>query len=183
MMACIKGKNGTMDYVWIFEQYYRGLAYFAYRLLKDREAGEDVVQDVFVMLFEKGVPFEKSGVLKSFLYITVRNRCLDYLKHQKVVEKHQADSLLVGKEPSHDSIWAALVESETLSIVKEAIDQLPCECAKVMHLVLLEYNSIEIAEKLDVEPSTVRAQKQRGLLLLKKYIPQHLFVFVFGGMI
>ena len=165
-MVCVENNNGIKDYTLIFEQYYRRLVYFAYRLLKDREAGEDVVQDVFVMLFEKGVPFENSDLLKSFLYITVRNRCLDYLKHRKVVEKHQA-----------------LVESETLSIVKEAIDQLPCECAKVMHLVLLEYNSTEIAEKLDVEPSTVRAQKQRGLLLLKKYIPQHLFVFVFGGMI
>lgn len=180
-MVCVENKNGIKDYTLIFEQYYRRLVYFAYRLLKDREAGEDVVQDVFVMLFEKGVPFENSDLLKSFLYITVRNRCLDYLKHQKVVEKHQTDSLLVGKEPSHDSIWAALVESETLSIIKEAIDQLPCECAKVMHLALLGYNSTEIAQKLDVEPSTVRAQKQRGLSLLKKYIPQHLFVFILGN--
>lgn len=146
MMACIKGKMEQWIMCGFLMQYYRGLAYFAYRLLKDREAGEDVVQDVFVMLFEKGVPFEKSGVLKSFLYITVRNRCLDYLKHQKVIEKHQAESLLAGGEPSHDSIWAALVESETLSIIKKAIDQLPCECAKVMRLSLSGYNSTEIAE-------------------------------------
>ena len=181
-MVYVKDKDGVFDYALIFERYYRRLVYFAFRLLKNKEAGEDIVQDVFMMLFERGDSFEDSDLLKSFLYITVRNRCLDYLKHRKVMERHQAVSIAFGKELSYDSIWASLVEAETLSIIKEAIDQLPTECAKVMHLALLGYNSTEIAKKLNVEPSTVRAQKQRGISLLKRYIPQHLCVFVFGGL-
>lgn len=160
----------------VFEKHYRELAYFASSILKDKEAGEDVVQDVFVMLFEKGFPVEEDEELKAFLYVVVRNRCLDHIKHLKIVEKYQQGN--EEKEPSQDSILASIIETETLSILKREIDLLPMECAKVMRLFLFGYNSTEIAQQLGIEPSTVRAQKQRGVSLLKKTLPPQFFLFI-----
>lgn len=160
----------------IFQMYYRELAYFASHILKDQTAAEDVVQDVFVMLFEKGFPVEEEEELKAYLYVVVRNRCLDHIKHLKIVEKHQQES--EGRELSQDSMLASIIETETLSILKREIDLLPLECAKVMRLFLFGYNSTEIAQQLGIEPSTVRAQKQRGVLLLKKTLPPSIFLFI-----
>ena len=74
--------------------------------MKDKGAAEDVVQDVFVMLFEKGFPVEEDEELKAFLYVVVRNRCLDHIKHLKIVEKYQQGN--EEKEPSQDSILASI---------------------------------------------------------------------------
>lgn len=172
-----KEKKDSDSCTRVFEKYYRELAYFAFRILKDRDAGEDVVQDMFVMLFEKGLPEGDGEALKSYLYVTVRNRCLDYLKHLKVVEKYQVEN--AEGETFEESILASLIETEVLSILKREIDALPKECAKVMRLLLVGYNSVEVAQELHVEPSTVRAQKQRGLMLLKKTLPRNIFLFFF----
>ena len=160
----------------IFQMYYRELAYFASRVLKDQTAAEDVVQDVFVSLFERGIPVEEEDDLKAYLYVVVRNRCLDQIKHLKVVEKHRQEG--EEQEPSQDSVLASIIETETLWILKREIDLLPVECAKVMRLFLFGYNSTEIAQQLGIEPSTVRAQKQRGILLLKKTLPPQIFLFI-----
>lgn len=171
-----RGKTGDEICTRIFEIYYRELAYFASRLLKDLETGEDIVQDVFVMLFEKGFPDIDGEELKSYLYVVVRNRCLDYIKHLKIVEKYQQVS--DENEEFQDSIVASIIETETLSILKREIELLPPECAKIMQLFLLGDNSTEIAQKLGVEPSTVRAQKQRGISLLKNTLPPQIFLLI-----
>ena len=165
-MLLDREKNRDKICTRVFEKYYRELAFFASRVLKDMEAAEDVVQDVFVMLFEKGIP----------VYFIVRNRCLDYIKHLKIVEKHQQEN--VGTEVSQESILASIIETETLSILKREIELLPAECAKVMRLSLFGYNSTEIARQLGIEPSTVRAQKQRGISLLKNTLPSRIFLLV-----
>lgn len=158
----------------VFKKYYRELAYFASRVLKDQEAGEDMVQDVFVMLYEKGIPVGEEEEVRSYLFVAVRNRCFDYLKHLKIVEKHQKEN--EDDELAYDSIVASIIETETLTILKQEIDLLPAECGKVMRLLIQGYNSTEIAQQLGVEPSTVRAQKQRGIMLLKKKLPPQIFL-------
>ena len=175
-MLLDREKNRDKICTRVFEKYYRELAFFASRVLKDMEAAEDVVQDVFVMLFEKGIPVEDEEELSSYLYVIVRNRCLDYIKHLKIVEKHQQENL--GTEVSQESILASIIETETLSILKREIELLPAECAKVMRLSLFGYNSTEIARQLGIEPSTVRAQKQRGISLLKNTLPSRIFLLV-----
>lgn len=160
----------------VFKKYYRELAYFASRVLKDLEAGEDVVQDVFVMLYEKGVPVGEEEEVRSFLFVAVRNRCFDYLKHLKIVEKHQQKN--EDEEVVNDTIVASIIETETLSILKREIDLLPVECGKVMRLLIQGYNSTEVAQQLGVEASTVRAQKQRGIMLLKKKLPPQVFLVI-----
>lgn len=78
---------------------------------------------------------------------------------------------------SNESIIEAITDAELLSLINKAISRLPAECAKVMKLILQGHSSAEISVLLDLAQSTVRAQKRRGLLLLRQYMPNEAFTF------
>lgn len=60
----------------LFEKYHTRLCYFANTLLPFSEGAEDVVQEAFVKLWQKKIDFHSLNAVKTFLYITVKNRCL-----------------------------------------------------------------------------------------------------------
>lgn len=172
-------ENNKRDYreelIVVFRLEYNNLCYFASRITQDMDVAEDVVQEVFTRLYEHGKLPEDLLSLKPYLYKMVRNQCLDYLKHRKVVCSHQA----AGIGPvSEEYILTSIAEAEALSLISEAIDQLPSECGKIFNLLLEGYSTNEIAEKTDLAPSTIRAQKRRGIELLRKKLPVKLF-FIF----
>src|ERR1700710_2364883 len=68
----------------LFKLYYTRLTLFANRYLNDIAAAEEIVSDMFVMLWENGHEINFNGNLSGYLFKAVQNRCLNYLKHQKI---------------------------------------------------------------------------------------------------
>lgn len=71
----------------VYEEYFTALKYFAMRYVKDEEVACDLLQDVFVKLWEKGDRFENEMQLKTYLYRVVRNHCLTYIRDTQRKEK------------------------------------------------------------------------------------------------
>ena len=71
----------------VYEEYFTALKYFAMRYVKDEEVACDLLQDVFVKLWEKGDRFENEMQLKTYLYRVVRNHCLTYIRDAQRKEK------------------------------------------------------------------------------------------------
>ena len=148
----------------LFKDYYQDLAYFSAKILKDSIVAEDITQEVFIRLWEKENHFDNLLSLKSYLYLSARNACINYLKHHRIVTEFENS---LSEETSEESTWNTIVESEIISILSEYIHQLPLEYAKIMDLVMQGYNSTEISTLTGASSSTVRSQKQRAVELLK----------------
>lgn len=149
----------------LFAKYHTRLCYFASTLLPSSEGVEDVVQEAFVKLWQKKTDFYNLNAIKTFLYITVKNRCLNIYKHDKVVKRY-AD--LLQDEAGEDEAMNRLLEAEILEKVHQALQKLPEGCRNVLHLSYFKgMKNREVAEHLHVSINTVKTQKKRALHLLR----------------
>lgn len=150
----------------IFKKYYSALCYYASRYIDDPEVIQDLVQDIFVHLIEQSQAFETMGHLRNYLYLSVKNACLNNLRKGLLKERHikyVQDTQSVADIPSEEILTA-----EVYRQLKEAVDELPAECRKILYLSYFEgIDNEEIAQKLHLSVNTVRAQKMRGKKLLK----------------
>jgi RNA polymerase sigma factor (sigma-70 family) len=67
----------------VFDEHYSALCYFAEKLVQDSPAAEDIVEDVFLKLWQKEPDFDKHKNIKAVLYIAVKNACLDFIKMRR----------------------------------------------------------------------------------------------------
>ena len=156
----------------LFREYFQDIAYYAGKILKDMDVAEDIAQDIFVRLWEKNNHFENYLALKSYLYLSARNSCLNYIKHHNIVLEHAQTQ---KTKETEENTWNTIVETEIISLLSDYIRQLPAECAKIMELVMQGYNSTEISTLTGASSSTVRSQKQRGIALLNKIVSPELY--------
>ena len=154
----------------IFQRYYAPLCLFAYQFTDDREQAADLVQEAFIKLWELRTNFSYLHQVRSFLYLTVRNRALNELEHRRVVEEYAANYQLKASEVFFEE---TLIEQETYRILTEAIDSLPTRMREVMRLALRGKKNAEIAEQLECSIENVRSLRQQAYkrlrFLLKDY--------------
>lgn len=151
----------------LLKHYYSALCLFAERLLGDSAAAEDIVGESFVKLWNKRTNFENHQNLKAFMYITVRNACLNYLKQAKrdSLSKKQLAYLTGEKE---EFVLNEMIRAEVLKEIMDEISNLPEQCRKVLKLGYLEgMKNQEIADLLNISIHTVKNQKARAIQLLK----------------
>lgn len=164
----------------VFTSWYGALCFFAFRYVQDDEVARDIVQEVFVRLMERKPSFESELHLKNFLYRTVRNGGLNYLR-QKLSREHYFEYL--RQEGEEEEFECRMIESEIFAALRKAVELLPRECRKVLELCYFEGKDNETAAKiLNVSMETVKAQKKRGKKLLRQKLDglYPLFVLLFG---
>ena len=142
----------------LFDQYFNALAAFGYKFIPDVSVVEDMVQEVFIVCWEKRGDFNHINALKSFLYTSVRNRCLNHLKHQAVQKKHE-NSLVYEMESDHH-VAGLVIEEEVFNQLHTEIRNLPKSAQKIMMLALNGLKNQEIADELDISLNTVKTQKK-----------------------
>jgi len=159
------GNINAFDF--IFNRFYNALCFFSSRILQDKVAAEDVVQDVFVKLWQKNTDFDSVESIKSFLYTSVRNACLNSLEKARVKLKHD-NYVAAHPQKPNDTILEHMIQAEVLRQVFSVVDTLPEQCRKVIRMTYEEgKRPKEIADELGVTVSTVNNQKMRGLSLLR----------------
>lgn len=160
----------------LFETLYPPLCLFANKYLNDMDTSKDIVQEVFIKIWEKQPVFTNPNTTKAYFYTTVKNHCLNLLKskHYKTIAK--AAPLDMELPHAEDYFFAEMVSAEIYVQLYKAIDTLPKKAAKVISLSINNYTTNEIAEELNITPSTVRTQKSlayqklKGLLAPLKYL-------------
>lgn len=172
----IRFNNREVDaFTEVYNMYYSEIVYYAKKLFYNTPvSAHDTVQDIFVKLLVKDeIKFSNLIKMKSYLYSSIKNAFLDYLSHDKCVDKFNRK---LFENPNY--YVSQMVESETLSIITEALDVLPQECAKVFKLHLDGWNVKEISEKLGKAPSTIYTQKQDAIKLLKNIIESNKLLYM-----
>ena len=130
------------------------------------------MQEAFVAFWERRKDFDHPAAVRSFLYTSVRNKCLNHLKHEAVKRKHE-DALIYELE-SDQHFSGRVIEEETFNILLEEIRGLPKAAAEIMILALNGLKNPEIAEELGVSVNTVKTQKKIAYARLKDKLGPYL---------
>lgn len=163
----------------IFKKYHTPLFLYSRKFVDDEDVALDMVQDVFALFWEKKkFRFEEEHV-KAYLFNSVRNACLNFLKHEKVVRKHQENRSSVLQEMEiqyYGSGEKSLIEKENLEKIYQAIDSLSDIHKEIIELSRFEgLKNKEIAKRLNIPIRTVETRLFRALSLLREKLSKNTF--------
>jgi RNA polymerase sigma-70 factor (ECF subfamily) len=184
MMVVPKEEKG---FKLVFETHYPRLLRFANEYVGDRFDAENIVQDVFLKLWEKRASLPTEINLQAYLLTMVKNQCLDFLRHRQMVESNSVDWETVQQREASFNLYALnqfdaeQPDIESLErLVEKAINELPEQCRKVFELSRydgLKYK--EIAERLGISVKTVETHMSNALRILRVTLKDLFFVWFF----
>lgn len=143
----------------LYEKYVPALRYFAAKYIGEEEMIDDVVQDVFVCLWEKRADFKTEETIKAFLYKSVKNSCLNTIRHQGVKDRYAEVAL---RDEEQVSFWDHILEAELFELLLGVFNELPPACREVYRLSLEGKKHEEIAEILQITVNTVKKHKNNA---------------------
>ena len=156
----------------LFRSSYVSLVRYARTLIKDQDTAEEIVQDLFYRLWKDREKLEIESSLNGYLFRSVHNRCLHYIEHVKVVERH-AEEMLHGFQENPESPSDILNYKELQAKIASILEKLPERCGRIFCMSRFEglkYN--EIAEKLSVSVKTVESNMGRALKEFRKELAE-----------
>jgi RNA polymerase sigma-70 factor (family 1) len=168
----------------LFKTFYKPLCYFASNLTGNQQESEDIVIDSIIKLLEKRKDFESLPGIKSFLYVTTRNACFDYLRsEQRHGRSHQELLYLTGEADSQ--VENEMIKAKVLQEIFVQVETLPTQCRKIFKLLFFKgLSTAEIANQLGLTARTVLNQKTRAIHLLrntllgKDLLPAAIFILL-----
>ncbi len=166
-------KNGNQKaFEVVFKALYGDLCRYAYSILKDKDESEDLVQNTFVIFWEKRDQILIMGSLKSYLYKSVYNHFLNKIKHLGVRQEHQNHFKYTNSEAYSDT---GNVANELENRIDQAIERLPTQCGKIFKMSRYEELKYqEIADVLDISVKTVENQIGKALKLMRLELSEYL---------
>lgn len=172
-------KNGNEKvYEHLFRTYYSRLCNYADSLLKEEEEAEEIVQQIFLKLWEKRMELTGISSFKSYLYRMVYNACLNRIRHEKV-RRDYADDYKNTTSEAGESSAKKVVAKELEGLIAEAIDKLPEQCRMVFKLSRFEeLKYSEIADHLGISIKTVENHMGKALKILRTELRDYLPVLL-----
>ena len=161
----------------LFKKHFTGLCLFAGKYISDFDTTKEIVHDVFIRLWEIRNKVDASKPLKSYLFTSVHNRCLNYIRDNKKYAANLGISEMSNIDFSENN--DKMVELEMKEIIMNTISSLPEKCREIFELSRFEglkYN--EIAEKLNISVKTVEANISKALKILRENLIEYLTIFL-----
>lgn len=161
---------------------YRGILYLhAYKLSHDTQDAEDIVQDIFVSLWERSATLKFSKGIKSYLYSAVRYKFFDLLDHRQVISKHEASFNLFASKGEFITD-NQIREKELYRLVEQEVAKLPEKMRVVFELSRKQHLSPEeISRQLKISDKTVKRQLANAVKILRPKFGD-LFTVLFTGL-
>jgi RNA polymerase sigma-70 factor, ECF subfamily len=162
-----------------FREKYRGFCLLACKYVKDIEIAEEVVQEVMVRLWEKRDQLEIKGSVLAYINISVKNSCLNYIKHKNIVLAHErAETQRLSWDSSENEEEMGDMELETA--VLNAIAELPPQRQKIFSMSRVDGMKYhEIADKMGLSIKTVEAQMGTALKQLRVKLKDYMGILIF----
>ncbi|QGY43484.1 RNA polymerase sigma-70 factor [Maribellus comscasis] len=166
-----KIKNGDLTaFSSLFDKTYTHLCFFANKYISDLDKSRSIVQQIFVDLWVKREKIKIHSSPKSYLYNTVKNRCIDYLRKE--------NKIILGTESQENTksvpFQDLVEEAELNDRINLAINQLPEKCREIFTLCRFDgLKYAEIAEKLNISVKTVEMQMGIALKKLRKNLSDY----------
>lgn len=167
-----------------FEFFYPKLMSFACRFVDEAEA-EDLVQDIFTSYWENMEEIDASNI-ESYFFRWLQNRCLNSLKHQKVVGDYESKVRIAEarlrfwqEHTDHNPIFSKLDKQEIRREIESSIEKLPPKCAQAFRLFYFhDVSQKEIAEVMGISVRTVEGHIHNALKHLREDLKGKSLLFV-----
>ena len=160
----------------LFDTYYEKLYLFAEKYIYDSDKAHDIVQDVFLKIWENAERLELTSSIQHYLFASVRNGCLNYLKSLQIEDRNNRKYAEAYIESQNVDM---VDDEELLARIRQVLDELPEKCREVCLLRFVEgCKYAEIAARLDMNENTVKAQLHRGMERLKQAFATYDYVLV-----
>ena len=171
----------------IYLKYFPRLLRFAREYVLFEEDAENIIQDVFTTLWERREDLKIHISLASYLFILIKNRCIDHLRRKKYADtgkKQMQESFAYEQQMKLYSLEALdhtlISDSDVEQIIARAVDSLPPKCREIFVLNKIDGKKYrEIADKLHISVSTVENQMSIALRKLRKQLKDYMPVFLF----
>ena len=151
----------------IYNRYAVLMFYKVNQMLRDEEPSKDLVQDLFVALWDKPELVQEDNNLAGYLYVGARNRVLKFIQRNKLKNDHIASLAKYASEISLETIQD-IDERELKIIVQREIDNLPPKMKLIFEMSRKDNLShAEIAGKLGLSDQTVKKQVNNALKILR----------------
>lgn len=167
----------------VYDAYYHSLCFYATKYIQDPDDAKDIVQEIFVKLWERMVEFENEYALSAYLYSGVYHACLNRLNLMGIHQRHHDRILQQSNDIDLTNYINDRIETEILQEIFAAIDSLPPECGRIFKLSYLEgYDLSRVAQELEISIHTVKSQRARGKKLLQERLKDvfPVLVYLFG---
>jgi len=165
-----KGNERAFDT--IFKQYYKPLCQFSYSFIKDQDTAENLVQEVFVKLWEKRENLTNIDNLLSYLMGMVRNQSIDFLRKEKTNSKIYNK---LRPESSENTTEEQISKNEFEEKLLKSILNLPERCRTAIEMSRFDgFSNKEIAQKMEISVKGVEALIGRSLKLLRSELQEFL---------
>lgn len=167
------------EYKELFDTFYPSLCLFANKYVKNVEISQDIVQEIFIKVWENKISFLSPSTVKSYFYTSVKNKSLDYLKSNYHLRTDICTIKHIEKMETETYLLREVVIIEASKIINDAINTLPYKCAQIIKLSLNEYSNKEIAAKLSITINTVKTQKKIAYQKLRPILKGSFIIIAF----
>ena len=169
----MKGIDYKRKFEDIFKSMFPTLCLFAQKYVSDMDTSREIVHNVFIALWEKREDIDFEKPMKPYLFTSVHNRCLNFIRDNK---KFNNDELTV--EALETQLGADTTDNittaETVAEINGAIQALPDKCREIFILNRFEgLKYHEIADKLGISVKTVEAQMSKALKILRAKLEKY----------
>lgn len=152
----------------LFKTYFKSLHSYAFTILNSEAVAEEMVQQVFYKLWERKEQLDVHTSVKAYLYRSVHNESLNYLKHLSIKSKHQTHAMQQQQNNYEHSAGEKLAGRELEQQIRQALNDLPEQCRTIFQLSRYEELKYrEIADQLGLSIKTVEAQMGKALRVLR----------------
>jgi RNA polymerase sigma-70 factor (ECF subfamily) len=175
-------KNGDEKaFALIFHAWYRSILHFCQQYVIDFEVARNIVQNVFLKLWERRKTLQEDSNLKAYLYVMARNESISYLRHlkteagyHKTVSVFSAD-LELNMDALSDLDFNKIDLDQISTVIESVIASLPERCQEVFRLSRYEeLKNREIAERLGISEKAVEANMSRAFKTLRDKLKDYL---------
>lgn len=150
----------------LFKSHFSALCSFALKYISDLDSAKEITHEVFINLWVKRTSIDLNKSIKSYLYTSVYNRCLNHIRNNKKFT--HAEMPVDNYDENRDSS-DNISEIELNEKIQKTIDSLPVKCREIFVLNRFEELKYqEIAEKLDISIKTVEAQMSKALKIMRR---------------
>lgn len=152
------------------------LRYYAYSIIHNKEAAEEIVADAFVKLWQGRDRAQAPESVKAFLYLATRNACLDYLESPR--NRPPLDIAVAADMANTDQdMLTRIIHAELMERIETELDKLPAQQAAIFRMTYIDgLSTEEICERLGTTPGTVYQARSRVAATLKHIARQRGFL-------
>lgn len=182
-------KNTIAEFEEIYLSFYPRLKRFAQEYVIREADAENIVQDVFLDLWERRAFVSSSINLTSYLFTNIKNKCIDFLRHRMVMQNaanKMQEEYELALQMKFQSLQAfdehIFSNADMEAVIADAIQSLPEKCRRIFVMNKIEGKKQKtIAEELDISIHTVESQMAIAYRKLKEILKdyQPLFIFLF----